>query len=227
MRYYPIFLDIENKRVLVVGGGEVANRKVETLLEYGALVDIVSKDLTKKLSDLVEMGKVRYLGDRFLPHYLDGAFMVVAATDDECLNHEIGVEAKKRDMLVNAVDQPSDCNFIVPSVIRRGDLSVAISTSGKSPAFAKKIRKTLQSQFGPEYEIFLEIMGRLRHAVLKRHFSQEENSRIFNDVVYSGILDAISRNDWQAVESLLQTLLPEDLAREDFLTGIPRNRGEI
>ena len=212
MSYYPVFIELEGKTVLVVGGGKVAQRKVETLLKFGASIHIVSKGLTHKLKKLVESKKIHHIGEEFKDEHLDGAFLAIAATDDKLLNQKISKNARMRNLLINAVDQPSDCNFIVPSIINRGDLLIAISTSGKSPALAKRIRKDLEAQFGSEYEVFLTLMGRLRTDILSLGFSQKENSRIFNEIVDSGILNFMEKGDWEGVESALRRILPRDLA---------------
>ena len=212
MSYYPIFIELEGKTVLVVGGGSVAQRKVETLLKFGASIHIVSKGLTHKLKKLVESKKIHHIGEEFKDEHLDGAFLAIAATDDKLLNQKISKNARMRNLLINAVDQPSDCNFIVPSIINRGDLLIAISTSGKSPALAKRIRKDLEAQFGSEYEVFLTLMGRLRTDILSLGFSQKENSRIFNEIVDSEILNFMEKGDWEGVESALRRILPRDLA---------------
>ena len=218
MSYYLVFLQLAGKIALVVGGGKVAQRKVETLLRYGALIHIVSKVLTDKLKQLIEINKVRLLGEEMRDDFLDGAFIVIAATDDKELNSKVSESARNRGLLVNAVDQPVDCNFIVPSIVKKGDLSIAISTSGKSPALAKKIRKELDGQFGTEYETFLNLLGGLRKAVLAMGLSQEENSRIFHEVVDGGIIEALARNDLSKVESSLARILPQQMNVEHFLS---------
>jgi len=220
MSYYPIFLELEKKTALVVGGGRVAQRKIETMLEYGAVIHIVSKDLTDKLKALVEAGDIYHVGTEFTDAQLDKAFLVIAATDDKRLNHEISEKARDKGLLMNAVDQPADCNFIVPSIVKRGDLLIAISTSGKSPAFAKDIRKKLELQFGGEYGAFLALMGRVREEVLAKGFSQDENSRIFNKIVSADVPAALARGDLEAVKSCLTDLLPEGVYIEDILNHI-------
>jgi len=114
MSYYPIFLELEGRTALVVGGGSVAQRKVETLLAHGALIRIVSNALTEKLKAMVESGSILHAGDAFSEKHLDGVSLVFAATDDRRLNHEISECARKNGLLINAVDQPADCDFIVP-----------------------------------------------------------------------------------------------------------------
>jgi len=211
MSYYPIFLNLEGETALVFGGGSIAERKIVTLLEYNALIRIVSRKLTDNLKVLVEAKKVQHVGEDFSDKYLNNIFLVIVATDDRRLNRKISEHARERGLLVNVVDQPSDCNFIVPSIVKRGDLSIAISTSGKSPALAKKIRKELESQFGREYETFLVLMGRLRKEILSMGLSQEENSRIFHEIVNSNILSSMAKNDLEGIESTLSRILPSDL----------------
>jgi len=226
MPYYPIFLDLEGKIALVVGGGKVAQRKIETLLDHGATVHMVSRELTPTLDRLVNSGRIRFLGDDFHEGHLEDAFLVIAATDDEQLNHRVSEAAAKKGLLMNAVDQPADCNFIVPSIVRRGDLLIAVSTSGKSPALAKKIRKKLELQFGREYEAFLALMGALRKKILSAGLSQGENSRLFHELVQSGILEALAENNREEVESILRHLLPGEVTVEDTLDHLWDHRGE-
>jgi len=217
MSYYPIFLELEGRTALVVGGGSVAQRKVETLLAHGALIRIVSNALTEKLKAMVESGSILHAGDAFSEKHLDGVSLVFAATDDRRLNHEISECARKNGLLINAVDQPADCDFIVPSIINKGDLSIAISTSGKSPALAKNIRMQLEPQFGKEYEIFLDLMGCLRHEVVSLGLTQQENSRIFHEIVYSDILQALKEGNLEEVETALTRILPKDVVVKDIL----------
>jgi precorrin-2 dehydrogenase/sirohydrochlorin ferrochelatase len=214
MSYYPILLDLEGKIVLVVGGGAVAQRKIESLLEYGASIYLISRELTDKLKELVKIGKIRHIGEEFKESHLEKAFLVIAATDDKDLNHRISHSARKKGRLINAVDQPSDCSFIVPSIVKRGDLLISISTSGKSPALAKKIRLELGAQFGGEYETFLILMGQVRKEILALGLSQSENSRIFKQMVDSDMIKALARDDWETVESILGRILPGEMATQ-------------
>jgi precorrin-2 dehydrogenase/sirohydrochlorin ferrochelatase len=206
MSYYPIFLDLKRKTALVVGGGMVAQRKIETLLEHGAKVHVVARELTPELAGFVAAGTVEHKGEEFHEKHLDKAFMVIAATDDAALNRQVSRSAQGKGLLINAVDQPEDCNFIVPSLLRRGDLRIAVSTCGKSPALAKKVREDLEESFGNEYESFLFLMGRLRKEILSRGLSQKENSRIFRELVGSPILDAIGRAEWSQVATILKSI---------------------
>jgi len=211
MSFYPICIELEGKTALIVGGGNIAQRKVETLMKCGASIQIISRDLTHKLKKLVESKKIHHIGKEFRDEHLDGAFLVIAATDDKRLNQKVSESAQKRGLLINAVDQPSDCNFIVPSIVNRGDLLIAVSTSGKSPALSKKLRKELEIQFGGEYKTFLNLMGCLREEILSMGLSQSENSRVFSKIVESDIIASLARGDTAEVVSILKRILPGDL----------------
>ncbi len=215
MSYYPIAVDLQDKKVVVVGGGAVAKRKIDALLQCGADVYIISRELKPGLRRLLEEGKVKLIGRRLIKAYLKGAFLIIASTDDSALNHNVSALAKKMGIPVNVVDRPADSDFIVPSVIRRGDLLIAVSTSGKSPALAKRIRERLGRQFGNEYKDFLTMMGRLRNEILLRRLSQKENRRIFHQLVNSTILDSIRRKDRKGIAVKLEKILKIRISPED------------
>jgi precorrin-2 dehydrogenase/sirohydrochlorin ferrochelatase len=214
MTYYPAFLDLRGKKVLIVGGGSVARRKVETLLECGAVVDLAARVLTPELKGHVDEGRIRFLGEEFREEQVEGAFLVIAATDDPELNRQVSLSARQRGIPVNAVDQPSDCTFIVPSVLRRGDLVIAVSTSGKSPALAKQVREELEERFGEEYEPYLDLMGRIREEVLSRSLPAKEREEIFRSLVRSDLLDAIRAGDRERIALRLEGILGSDLSRK-------------
>lgn len=226
MAYYPIFLELKGKKILIVGGGQVAERKVETLLDCGAEINIVSLRLTDKLNKIIENNGLHYLQEEFQEEHLDGVFLVIAATDDRNLNHKISTMAQEKGLLINAVDQPADCNFIVPSIVRKGDLQIAISTSGKSPALARRLREQLDRQFGDEYKDFLVLMGLLRKEILSKGLSQKENSRIFHEIVESDILEALARKDGGRVESILSRNFPDRPVLQECLKSL-MNRKSI
>lgn len=211
MSFYPVFVQLEGKKVVVVGGGNVAYRKVLALLECGAAIHLAGRELTLALREMVEKKEIYFLGHEFSEDALENAFMVIAATDDKELNHHISTCARKKGVLVNAVDQPPDCDFIVPSILKRGDLQIAISTSGKSPALARRIRKRLEAQFGEEYETFLSMMGRLRKEILSMGLPQKENSRIFQEIVDSDLLEDFSDGFSRRMEEYLKNVLPEQV----------------
>ena len=217
MSYYPILVNLRGQKAVVVGGGKVAERKIQTLLQYAAVVHVVSRDLTGTLQQYVEEGRITYIGDAFQETQLDGAFMVIAATDDPELNRRVSLAAKRQNLLINAVDQPEDCNFIVPSILQRGDLIIAVSTSGKSPALARKIRQELEATFGDEYQSLLVMMGRLRKDVLSLSLSSEENKALFLKLADSGLLTALEKKDWDEVAAILSKAFGRAVSRDDVM----------
>ena len=217
MPYYPVFLDLRGRKVLVVGGGSVAERKIDTLLEFGGTVCVVSRQLTPTLAGYLEKGKIRFDSGEFKESHLNEVFLVIAATDDPLLNRRVSRFARERGILVNAVDQPADCTFIVPSTLRRGDLVVAVSTSGKSPALARRLREQLEETFGKEYETFLVLLGEIRREILSRGLSQEENGEVFRRLVDSDLLSAIRQKDWELAASILRTVTGREWSGADLL----------
>src|SRR3990170_4648140 len=191
MRYYPIFLDIKGKSCVVIGGGNVAERKVLSLLDAGAKVLVISPKLTPALKKLANKKKIGYCPKAYEKGNLKGFFLAYSATNDQKVNRDVFNEAKRQGVLLNVVDVPELCNFIVPSVVERGDLLIAVSTSGKSPAMAKKIRKKLEKEFGHEYAVFLEIMGKIRDKVLTRSKESDKNKRLFERLVNSPLIEWI------------------------------------
>jgi precorrin-2 dehydrogenase/sirohydrochlorin ferrochelatase len=220
MTYYPIFLDLNNQNVVVVGGGEVAERKIKNLLTYGCTIYISSPHLTPYLQQLVATKKIHHIPYESLDTYIDDTFMVIAATDDAEVNSRIASLAKKHGLLINTVDQPKDCNFIMPSIVKRGNLQIAISTAGKSPALAKKIRKSLESTFPPEYDSFAELLGIIRTKLLSQNQPSSKNKIIFQQLVDSNLLEMITHKNWDGMRAMLQSILGEGFPIEDTLTQV-------
>lgn len=149
--YYPVFLNISGKKCVVVGGGPVALRRVKALLEHGANVEVISPALDSELNKLVATGEINVLRRRYQAGDLQGALMAVAATNDRDINQEVVKEAWRSGILANTVDGAEDSDFMVPSYLQRGNIIIAISTAGSSPALARKIRTKLEKDFGDEY----------------------------------------------------------------------------
>ncbi|MBN2032186.1 MAG: bifunctional precorrin-2 dehydrogenase/sirohydrochlorin ferrochelatase [Deltaproteobacteria bacterium] len=216
--YYPILLDLKDKKALVVGGGKVAHRKIINLLDCGASVEVIARELDGSLRILVEKGLISYGGQEFSEDRMDMVFLVIAATGDAEVNRCVSEQARRKGLLVNAVDQPADCNFIVPSVLRRGDLVISISTSGTSPAFAKKVREELEEHFGDEFEVFLRVMGHLRERVLSLGLSQEKNKGVFEKLVSSRLLHFIREKDWDGAAIIVTETLGRPVSRGELMT---------
>ncbi|MFO8164342.1 MAG: precorrin-2 dehydrogenase/sirohydrochlorin ferrochelatase family protein [Thermodesulfobacteriota bacterium] len=220
MPYYPIFLDLNNQNILVVGGGEVAERKIKTLLMYGCTIYISSPHLTPYLQHLVATNKIHRISHESLDTVMNDTFMVIAATDNAEANTNIASQAKKHNLLVNAVDQPKDCNFIMPSIVKRGNLQIAISTAGKSPALAKKIRKNLEHSFPPEYDSLTELLGTIRTKLLFQNQPSLKNKIIFQQLADSNLLEMITHKNWDGIRATLQSILGKDFPIEKTLTKV-------
>jgi siroheme synthase-like protein len=164
---YPIFLNIRGRKCVVVGGGQVALRKTRTLLEHGGHVEVISPKLCTELSGLVENEKMTVTQRRFQPGDLKGAFIAMATTDDDSINREVAREAKESGVLVNVANDMVNSDFIVPSSLSQGDIMIAVSTAGKSPALARKIRTRLEKDLDEEYAALVEIIDEVR-AELKK-----------------------------------------------------------
>jgi len=166
--YYPIFLDLKGRKCVVVGGGSVAERKIGILLEHQASVTVISPTLSQGLQHLAEQGAIQTIIRNYQAGDLEEAFLVIAATDDTCINTAIADQRGKQRALVNVVDNPEISDFIVPALVRRGDITIAISTAGKSPALARKIRAELEKNFGAEYATLVRLVNEVRSELKRR-----------------------------------------------------------
>lgn len=166
--YYPLLLNIAQAPCLVVGGGKVAERKVLSLLDCGAKVRVVSPRSSLKLREMAAGGQIELLPRHFKPSDIKGASLVIAATDNGPLNEKVASATGKKGILTNVVDNPRLGNFIVPSVVRRGDLLIAIATSGESPALARKLREEIEARYGEEYAQLLPLLSRWRRQLLEQ-----------------------------------------------------------
>ena len=210
MRYYPVFLDLQGRACLVVGGGNVAERKVRSLLNAGASLTVVSPSLSPGLRDLAAASSFAVRNRPFDEQDLDGAFLVVAATDDHALNASLAVLCRDRGILVNAVTSPEDSTFIVPSVVEQGDLLLAVSTCGASPALARNVRERLEREFGPEYAALLDLLGRLRKRLAAAVSDEAARRRIYETVIGSDVLAYLRQGDGDGAERLVQRIVERE-----------------
>ncbi len=181
---------------MVVGGGRVAERKVRALISSGAFITLISPQVTDGLSDMIHQGDIRHIKRFFKKGDLKGAWLVIAATDDEQVQRAVFQEAERERCFCNVVDQPDKCSFIVPSLVRRGDLSIAISTGGQSPALARELRIRFQEQFGEEWATYVELIGRLRRLILNRVPESQRVERL-ERLIHSPCLDWIRGKEWE------------------------------
>lgn len=182
MSLFPMFVKLDGRRVVVVGGGEIATSKIDALLQAGANVVVVSPALNAQLSALVRENKIVWREKEFSPEDLQDALLVIAATSVPSVNDAVYRAADARGILCNAVDDIENCHFYYGAVVQRGDLQIAISTNGKSPALAQRLRKELEVQFGTEYENWLEWLGAARDALRASGASQVSNKEVLHSL---------------------------------------------
>lgn len=185
MEALPIFIKISGQRCVVIGGGEVATRKVKLLLKANADVIVIAPDITLELSDLVEINKVSHIKESFSPRQLDGSIIVVAATDDEAINALVSKEAKSRNIPVNVVDSPDLCSFTMPSIVDRSPIVIAISSSGAAPVLARLIRSKIETMIPIAYGRLANLARDYREKV-KETFGSSQSRRIFWEDVFQG-----------------------------------------
>jgi precorrin-2 dehydrogenase/sirohydrochlorin ferrochelatase len=183
MSKYPIFLDLVSRRVVIVGGGNVALRKAQALLETGARLVVVADSVQDNLTRLCIDNKTELIKAKYSKDYLLGASLVIAATNDQKLNESIYKNCQQLEILCNVVDQPHVCDFYVPAVVKRGDLQIAISTDGKCPAFAGHLRKKLEKIFSEKSGEFLSELHRFRDNIIKRIENPAERKTLLGKLV--------------------------------------------
>lgn len=209
MKYYPVFWDITGKKCVVVGGGEVSARKVARLLDCGAQVRVVSPALVPELAVLKTNNLIDHIADEYSGEYLYGATLVIGATDNEQTNAAISQDAKAKGIPVNIVDDPQKCDFILPSLVERGDLTIACGTGGNSPALARRLREELEAVYGDEYATLLHIFGQLRGKM-------EKNAGMgkvwFDKLMAAGLLDAIRQKQIDRAKTIVRDITGEEVA---------------
>ena len=175
---FPMFVKLAGRKCVVVGGGPIAEGKIEGLLASGATVVVVAPEVTKKIAGWNAEGRITWNAREFQPSDLEGAVLVVAATGLASVNASVFGEAEARGILCNAVDEPERCHFYYPAIVRRGPLQIAISTGGLSPALAARLRSELEEQFGPEYERWLTELGAMRQALFAKRIDPQRRSHV-------------------------------------------------
>jgi precorrin-2 dehydrogenase/sirohydrochlorin ferrochelatase len=180
MSLFPMFVKLEGRRCLVIGAGTVAETKIESLLAAEASVHVVAPVATPKVREFARQDRIEWTAREYVPGDLGGVFLVIAATGSPALHDDIYAEAQSRGVLCNAVDEPERCDFYFPAVVRRGELQIAISTGGLSPALAQRLRKELEQQFGPEWEQWVAQLGRTRDELKSIPMPPEQRKRLLH-----------------------------------------------
>ncbi len=207
MRYYPVFLDINERRTVVIGGGKVAERKVFSLVEAGASVTVISPKVTKGIAALEHVNGFKRINRSYKRGDLAGSALVISASSSKRVNASVSAEAGALGVPVNVVDDPANCTFIVPSVVDRDPLLVAISTSGLSPIVARKLRETLEMAIGPEYAIFVQLVGAIRNKLLKDGVKSAKKVALLSSVIDSPLPEWIATGAKKEANACLRELL--------------------
>ncbi|MBN2210122.1 MAG: bifunctional precorrin-2 dehydrogenase/sirohydrochlorin ferrochelatase [Sedimentisphaerales bacterium] len=192
---YPVCLHLSGRKVIVIGGGPVAERKALGLLEVGAIVEVVSPALTEELNRLSEQGRIYHLQRNYEQGDLVGGALIICACGDPEVNKRVVAEARREGIFCNVVDEPELCSFIVPAVLRRGMLMIAISTSGACPALAKKLRCRLEQQFGPEYGDLLQTLHEFRKQLQQKYPENEQKRKQKLEKLLDKLLSELSSNN--------------------------------
>ena len=207
--YYPAILDIAGRRAVVVGAGKIGEGKIEGLLNADAKVTVVSLTATDRVREWARAGRIELHERAYLSSDLDDTFLVIAATENNDTNVRVFEDAEARQMLCNVVDVTHLCNFILPSIVRHGDLAIAVSTGGASPAMARRIRISLAQCYGDEYAVALELLGSLREELKTTYPSPDDRKVLFERMVYSDFMELVRAGDVERIEAWVQTCIDE------------------
>ncbi len=212
-----MLVDLAGRLCLVVGGGAVAERKVTGLLESGATVKVVSPAVTARLSALASAGRIRLSCRPVQARDVSGLFLILVATNDPQVNRRVAALARQAGLLVNVADDPAGCSFLVPAVVRRGELTIAVSTGGGSPALARKLRQRLEETVGPEYEAVLKALRGLRRRARVEIPDPAARQALYRRAVDSDLFELAARKDAAGmaarVAELLRAALPVGAGR--------------
>jgi len=211
MKLYPVNLDIRDQLCLVVGGGVVAKRKVEALLACGPRLVLISPELCDGLAVIADKNQIEWQEREYQTGDLQGAKLVFAATDNPVIQQNIKNEADKAGILVNVITDPESCSFQVPAMFRRGDLLLTVATCGASPALAARIRKELETKYGEEYALLLNLMSALRKQIVTLNDDQAQHKLLFENLLNSDILVLLKAGNWKQLQGTLEKILPPEV----------------
>jgi siroheme synthase-like protein len=191
---FPLFLKLEGRKCVIVGAGTIARQKLASLLSSGADLHVIAPVAAEDIQKLAGNGRLTWKQAEFESAHLDGALLVIAATGDHAANERVYRAALERRVLCNSVDEPARCDFYYPAVVRRGDLQIAISTGGKSPALAQRIRRELEVQFDASYVAWLNWLGSVRELFFRRHVEPEVRKQTLHRIAGSTVFERFRRS---------------------------------
>ncbi|MBW1679461.1 MAG: bifunctional precorrin-2 dehydrogenase/sirohydrochlorin ferrochelatase, partial [Deltaproteobacteria bacterium] len=195
---YPINLILKNKPVTVIGGGEVAERKITSLIDTGAKITVVAPEATEKIKSLAEGKRLVFKQKNFSDDDIEGSFLVFVSTDSNEVNHRVSRVAREKGVLVNCVDTPEECDFFVPSFFRRGSLALAVSTGGKIPALAKKISRELQISYGEVFAEYVDLLAAAREKIKKEvSLNSQQRKELIENLIDSNLLELLKQGKKQ------------------------------
>jgi precorrin-2 dehydrogenase/sirohydrochlorin ferrochelatase len=201
VKYFPVFLNLRSQKAVVIGGGKVAERKTLMLLKAGACVKLISPRITGKLQGLKKRGLLTHIKRNYRKGDLRDAFLVIAGTSSAQTNAQIAQDAQH---LINVIDTPSEGNFIAPSVVKRGPLTIAISTEGLSPAVSKTIRKELEKFYGSEFTRYLKFIGRMRKKAMEKIKDDKEREKFLKGLASEKIFNELRRKGASSLPEILR-----------------------
>lgn len=208
MKHYPVFLNLNAKKAVVIGGGKVAERKVLSLIKAGASVKVISPDITRALERLRSKKLLQHIRRPYRKGDIKDAFIVIAGTSSDKTNKKIARDAGQirngSEQLINVIDKPGEGNFIAPSILKRGCLTIAISTEGKSPAVAKAIRKELEKLYGHEFTFYLRFLGKMRKKAMKEIKNEEKRGKFLKELASERIFDTLRRKGPSSLHRLIR-----------------------
>lgn len=204
MKYYPAFINLKNKKVVVVGGGRVAERKTRSLLKAEAAVSVISPVITTGLAKLKGKGAIKHIKKNYKKGDLKGAFVVIAGTSSEDINKKIAEDAES---LVNVINVPSGGNFIVPSLIKRGPLTIAISTEGSSPAVSKAVRREIENLYGGEFARYLRFVELIRKKAIKKILNSRKREQFLKYLASEKVINTLREKGFNEVSKKILTAL--------------------
>jgi precorrin-2 dehydrogenase/sirohydrochlorin ferrochelatase len=199
--YYPAFLNLKGKKTVVVGGGKIAERKILALLKAGADVTVISPGITKRIAGEKLKGRIKHISRQYGRGDSRKAFLVIAATSSQEINRRVSEDAT---CLVNVVDTPSLCNFIVPSVLQRGPLTIAVSTGGISPALSKSIRQELEKLYGPEFAEYLQLLEKIRKKAMAEIWNKEQRTNFLKSLASEEMIKMLREKGLKEVQKALK-----------------------
>jgi precorrin-2 dehydrogenase/sirohydrochlorin ferrochelatase len=211
MKYFPIYLDLKDKKILMIGTGHEAEQKILQMLETGAKLRLISESSPAHLAKFEGFNNFNFEQRKYVESDLDNIWLVISTLADRNTNEYIYAAAESRNIFCNVVDVTDLCTFIFPAIVSRGNVNIAVSTSGTSPALAQNIKSKISELIGPEYGKLADFLGTIRKAILEKITDREERSKLFHQLVNSGAIELFRRDRDNEAKLLLSKIIEEEL----------------